>query len=202
MTRFLILSLLLPVFFLSAVAQDRPIDAEVNLRRQMPAELFKAAGLDKLSPDELKALEGWLNGYVEEEAEQLAEEVVEERVEKEVEERVDEAVEVALEERKKVIKEETTKAFGFLSIWDKSENVPEELKGPEFIESSIAGKFRGWDGGTTFSLENGQVWEQQGRDRYYMPMDNPKVRIEKGALGSHYLRIIDTGRRVKVARVE
>ena len=107
-----------------------------------------------------------------------------------------------VEERKEAIKEETRRAFGFLNIWNKSDEVPEELKGPDFIESSIAGKFRGWRGETEFTLENGQTWVQLGRERYSINLDDPQVRIEKGMLGSHYMRIVETNRRVKVRRIK
>ncbi|WP_430391197.1 hypothetical protein [Dyella sp. 20L07] len=38
-------------------------DQYVPLQQRMSPEEFKAAGLDKLSPDELKNLDGWLSGH-------------------------------------------------------------------------------------------------------------------------------------------
>ena len=43
---------------------------------------------------------------------------------------------------------------------------------PEVIQSSIVGTFRGYDGRTTFRLENGTVWKQtQQVSRTYPPID-------------------------------
>lgn len=176
---FLFWALLPPGFSQIPVAPKR---GDIDLETMMPQDQFQRAGLSKLSPDELQVLENWLNGYVEVEATKAAE--------------------VAVEERKEVIKEETRRAFGFLSIWDKNDQAPEELKGPDYIESSIPGKFRGWRGETRFELENGQVWVQQGRERYSISLQDPQVRVEKGLLGAHYMRILDTGRRVKVRRIQ
>jgi hypothetical protein len=38
-------------------------DQYVPLQQRMTPDEFKAAGLDKLSPDELKNLDGWLSGH-------------------------------------------------------------------------------------------------------------------------------------------
>jgi hypothetical protein len=44
---------------LAAMAADQ----YVSLQQRMSPEEFKAAGLDKLSPDELKNLDSWLSGH-------------------------------------------------------------------------------------------------------------------------------------------
>jgi len=97
-----------------------------NVEQQMSADQFKAAGLDKLSPKELAALNAWLQQKV------TAETAV--------------AVAVAREEGRKAIVEENRGFFDFGS--------------KEPIVSNIAGEFTGFGKGRTYTLKNGQVWEQ------------------------------------------
>src|ERR1700761_2253850 len=57
-----------PLLFLMSVALAFPVasfatDQYVPLQQRMSPEEFKAAGLDKLSPDELKNLDTWLSGH-------------------------------------------------------------------------------------------------------------------------------------------
>ena len=57
-----------PLLLLMSIALAVPVaafaaDQYVPLQQRMSAEEFKAAGLDKLSPDELKNLDNWLSGH-------------------------------------------------------------------------------------------------------------------------------------------
>lgn len=71
------------------------------------------------------------------------------------------------------------------------------------VESRIVGEFRGWEGRTVFSLENGQRWQAAGSDTYVLPraLMNPAVKITPGALGSFWLTVEGVKSRVKVALV-
>ena len=51
------------------------------------------------------------------------------------------------------------------------------------IETRIEGDFEGWQGGTTWLMENGQVWQQTSRDNHYFYALNPKVVIYRVAGG-------------------
>lgn len=51
---------------------------EADLQQQMSPEQFRAAGLDKLSPAELAALNAWLQGRVEQSISQVREQAMEE----------------------------------------------------------------------------------------------------------------------------
>ena len=75
--------------------------------------------------------------------------------------------------------------------------------GPEIIQSSIVGRFSGYNGRTTFTLENGQVWKQaQQVSRAYPPVDSPPVLIIKGtAVLAGYRMYIAGGGNVRVSRV-
>jgi hypothetical protein len=60
------LARLLPVLMSVALivpALAQAADQYVPLQQRMSPAEFKAAGLDKLSPDELKNLDGWLSGH-------------------------------------------------------------------------------------------------------------------------------------------
>ena len=55
---------------------------------------------------------------------------------------------------------------------------------PQVIESRIVGPFRGYNGRTTFTLENGQRWAQSQRDIAAYPLvESPPVVIVKGGFG-------------------
>lgn len=60
---------------------------------------------------------------------------------------------------------------------------------PNQIESRIVGDFHGWTGDTIFRLENGQVWKQAGPGYFETNLKNPKVEIKKLMIG--YVLIVD-----------
>ena len=72
----------------------------------------------------------------------------------------------------------------------------------DLIESSIPGSFEGWTATTVFRLANGQVWrvnDDSARPHY---VDNPKVKITRGALGAFYMEIQGTKIAPRVKRVK
>jgi len=73
---------------------------------------------------------------------------------------------------------------------------------PEAISAHITGDFHGWSGGTRFTLDNGQVWEQiddsvvtAGR------VTNPKVTISRGLFNSYYMSVEGVSDTVQVKRI-
>jgi hypothetical protein len=73
---------------------------------------------------------------------------------------------------------------------------------PDAIESEIPGRFEGWNARSSIRLANGQVWQiadDSSRGHY---IDNPKVRIRRGALGAFYLEIQGTNHSPRVRRVQ
>lgn len=72
---------------------------------------------------------------------------------------------------------------------------------PREFRSRIDGPFRGWTGETQFRLENGQVWQQRTRGRYFRKLDSPEVLLIRTQLGFWKLRVIDTGKSVLVKRL-
>jgi hypothetical protein len=75
-----------------------------------------------------------------------------------------------------------------------------KVKEPEVIQSNIVGLFHGYNGRSSFTLANGQVWAQaQQESRAYPPIDSPPVLITKGRVG--YRMYIAGGGNIRVSRV-
>ena len=70
------------------------------------------------------------------------------------------------------------------------------------VRHRIVGHFRGWNGDTVFTLDNGEVWRQRLPGRYAVSLDNPEVEIKKNLLGFYELRIVKTGARIGVTRIK
>lgn len=80
--------------------------------------------------------------------------------------------------------------------------VERERRIPTSIESTVAGAFRGWSGRTVFTLANGQVWQQVDDATFSVRLQDPRVTIEKGAMGAFYLSVEGYGSRVRVRRIK
>lgn len=70
------------------------------------------------------------------------------------------------------------------------------------LESTIPGKFEGWDSGTKFRLANGQVWQVADGSRGAYFAESPKVRIRRGLVGGFYLDIEGINRSPRVTRIQ
>lgn len=146
---------------------------EGDLQRQMSPAEFKAAGLDKLSPAELTALNSWLQGKVAAVAADTREQVREQARE---------------EGRQEVI----VKNRGF---FDFGSNEP--------ITSTLQGEFRGFGKARKFVLANGQEWEQVDDTLLAgVRKTNPAVSISPGVMGVWYLRVDGVNTRAKVRRTK
>jgi hypothetical protein len=130
-----------------------------SLEERMNQQEFHAAGLDKLSPEELKNLDDWLRGH--------------------------QTVTT------KLVTASGTPAF----YTNKDEKVP--------VESRIAGKFVGWYGKSTFTLENGQEWTQaESGQMSYGPYDHPKVKIKPMMIGAWLMYVEPCGCSLRVERTK
>lgn len=79
----------------------------------------------------------------------------------------------------------------------KENKVPSQ---PQVIESRIVGPYKGYNGRTRFTLENGQVWAQsQQESRAYPPVDSPPVIIVKAGFG-HRMYILGGGN-IRVSKI-
>lgn len=70
------------------------------------------------------------------------------------------------------------------------------------ITSRIVGAFTGWHGNTRFTLENGQVWQQNEPGRAIYRAKAPRVKIHRGAMGTFLMEIEGVRRSLRVRRVE
>lgn len=158
---------LLPLAVLAALALS-PLAAlaQKPIERDMSPEEFKAAGLDKLSPEELARLNVWLGR------------------------KIDTATTEAAAQAKDKVEQENRGFFHFGS------NDP--------IVGRIAGEFRGFGKGRTYTLDNGQVWRQtDGASLVGVKLDNPEVRINPSISGNAwYLAVKGYNTRAKVERVK
>ncbi len=70
------------------------------------------------------------------------------------------------------------------------------------IRSRIVGSFSGWEGNTTFELENGMVWQQTDNASFVSrAMENPEVEIKPGLFGGWYLRVDGYNSSTRVRRI-
>lgn len=71
------------------------------------------------------------------------------------------------------------------------------------ITSKLIGKFSGWDGQTVFKLENGMIWAQDSKKKFYTEeIENPEVVIKSGMFGSWHLEVEGVDKDVKVKRIQ
>jgi hypothetical protein len=73
----------------------------------------------------------------------------------------------------------------------------------EPVRTRLAGEFRGWDGRTTFRLENGQAWQQaDSTEKYWSAvLSGPEVELRSSKLGGWKLFVPSVDRWVRVKRV-
>ncbi|MEG2804586.1 hypothetical protein [Stenotrophomonas sp.] len=146
---------------------------EGDLQQQMSPAEFKAAGLDKLSPAELTALNGWLQGKVAAASADAREQVLEQARE---------------EGRQEVI----VKNRGFFDFGTK-----------EPITSTLPGEFRGFGKGRKYVLANAQEWEQTDDTTLSgVRKTDASVSIAPGVAGVWYLRVEGVNTRAKVRRTK
>ena len=71
------------------------------------------------------------------------------------------------------------------------------------ITSTIVGKFKGWDGHTTFKLDNGMIWVQADKDKFYIKeIENPTVVIKPGLFRTWRLHIEGFNSECRVKRIQ
>lgn len=166
-------------FFICA-ALALPLAAQettTDLRAQMSAAEFKAAGLDKLSDAELNALNAWLNRKVDAVTTQVTQQVTVQVTEK------------AKEEGRKEVVEKNRGFFDFGSS--------------EPIVSNIVGEFRGFGQGRKWTLANGQVWEQiDAATLAGVRKTDPQIKIKPGVLGAWWMKIDGYNTQAKVRRIK
>ena len=170
-------STLLLLFATLALSVPTAAQEFSSLEERMSYREFTEAGLDKLTPEELEALNQWLRRSVSEVATNAAQ------------------VAVATAGATRSADRVGFERAGVLG----SRDAPTEASG------RIKGTFRGWEKkGQRFELDNGQIWEVTQIDQPFLGvnLDNPQAIIEAGFSGAWYLRVEGYNSRVKVKRVK
>ena len=161
------------LFCLLASTSLLAADGFSSLEEQMTGREFAAAGLDKLTPGELEALNEWIRSH------SLG------------------TLATAKTESSES-KPRSTVAGGDLRGLPSDDGEDESP-----IRSAIVGDFNGWDGQTIFKLENGMIWVQDDRDKFYVrEIENPVAVIERGMFGTWHLHIEGFRDNCKVKRIQ
>ena len=170
-----------------SLAEEQPFSKSVA------PEDFSAAGLSRLSPEELKRLDALVADYkngVIAAARRSADEAV--------------AAKQAAEAQAKAAKAETAelkKNAHEKAAVSKVTVAPGTKVEIATIKSTIPGRFRGWGSSTIFTLANGQRWQIANGGSYYTPAKQDiEVEITPSTLGGYWMRFptLDTQVRVKL----
>jgi len=139
-----------------------------SLEEQMTGKEFASAGLDKLSQQELDALNAWIRAH------SLA-----------------------------TLDAPATTGVAAAADAEVGDQRGFESAERTTISSRIVGSFSGWDGQTVFKLENGMIWAQDDKDKFYIKaVDNPVVNIEPGMFGNWHLKIEGHDSECRVKRIQ
>lgn len=142
----------------------------------MSLKEFHAAGLDKLSPEQLKALDGAImrhfEGAVKTAAKQEANKIASETI--------------ALEEERSLLQR-----FGLpsLSLTQDWRNKP-----------ALTGRVTRWVGGNSFQLENGQIWE--GGEPIVYELVDKEIEISPRPNGQFALVVDGKNTTIRIRRVK
>jgi hypothetical protein len=168
-----LLTLILLLLFAAAPLQAA--DGFSSLEEQMSGKEFTAAGLDKLSKEELDALNGWIRRH------SLA----------------------TLDTPRPVASGGSADAAAEDSRGFEKKKKKKDDGDRSTITSRLVGSFSGWDGQTVFKLENGMIWAQSDKDKFFTKeMQNPVVVIEPGMFGTWHLHIEGFGSECRVKRIQ
>ena len=178
----------------TALAADKPLD----VRDLMTANQFHATGLDKLAPEQLTAFDAWLAGYTRTPAAGKPLDVRD----------LVSASQFHVTGLDQLSPQQLAAFNGWLATYDapaaaapaaaaptpvppasSSASFGQEMlqaqqnSEPDRIESRILGTFTGWNGRTTFRLENGQIWQQADGTTSDLTLHDPQVVIKHLGIG-------------------
>ncbi|MSU22707.1 MAG: hypothetical protein EXS32_02675 [Opitutus sp.] len=159
--------------------------ADENFSKTVRAADFSAAGLAKLSPEELARLDTLVRDYKTGALAAAQREVA--------------AVQVA----HAAVTAKEKKSDGGLLQKAKVMLTPGTAVEYAATESRIVGDFAGWQSRTILTLENGERWQVVANsDGYYTPpMSRPKATIRPASFGGFWLEIEGVNARVRVMKV-
>lgn len=168
----ILLAILATLFTQTLLAQS----SFSSLEEQMTGKDFEAAGLEKLSPEELAALNEWIRSRT-----------------------------LATLDAPKAGSGVVSGSPVAGQQGDTRGFETEQMKNADrsTITSRIVGTFTGWDGQTVFTLENGMIWEQADKDKFFVKaIENPVVTIEPGAFRTWKLSVEGYASDCRVERIQ
>lgn len=153
-----------------------------SVEERMTGREFQAAGLHKLTAEELEALNAWLRKHSVATLDTTGRPAAMTGV------AATSAQAAPAADRRDLPRE-------------REEDLTDEQK---FIESRYVGTFTGWDGNTVFRLENGMVWKQAEQDVFTVrpPLENPLVTVKRGMFKTWRLSVEGYNSRVRVERLQ
>lgn len=171
--------------------------APSGLEALMTPEQYKAAGLSQLSEQQREALYQWLREYAGKPVHQPDTAPAEPR-----------PIATSTAAGAQPATSPAAQSSGVPRVAAEADNFgfPEPL--PDFasetnrLEARIVGKFRGWNGKTVFTLDNGQVWRQRVSGKYTYMGDDTRIVISQNPWGFYDLRLVAADRKVGVSRVK
>ena len=167
-----------------------------GLEALMTPEQYRAAGLSRLSEQQREALYQWLLEYAGKPAEQSAKAPAEPRP-------IATATAAAAQPATSpAAQSSATPAAADPDNFGFPDPLPDFASETNRLEARIVGKFRGWNGKTVFTLDNGQVWRQRVSGKYTYLGDDTRVVISQNPWGFYDLRLVAADRKVGVSRVK
>jgi hypothetical protein len=179
----LTLALALTVAFACSARADEPF------WKKLTPEEFAAAGLQKLTPEELANLDAVVHGQQVGAVSKAKEETA-----KAVTESVRQQVQA--EDKKEAQKQASPGFIDRMKVMLKPGTEIEYTT----LDAELLPPFNGWQKGTVFNLSNGQRWVATDNDSYWAPLTHKPVHVHilPGSLGSFFMEIEGGGRpRVK-----
>lgn len=165
---------------------------EASIRQLMTPDQFRAAGLEKLTDEELRTLEAWLRGQLQPTTDAEAESGTPAAIPPPAVQPVPAAAPPASREAVA----ESLENFGL------PEPTPAEKDAGKAMQATIVSPFRGWSGKTKFKLDNGQIWQQRVSGRYTYSGDDTRVVISVNGFGFYEMELLAAGRSVGVKRIQ
>jgi hypothetical protein len=192
-----------------AVACIAPAHAQESFTKSLAPADFQAAGLGKLTPDELAALDALVQGRqtgavakAKEETAKVVTEVVSQKVHAEDAKAAQAVVETVRQQTHEEDVKAEQKKSSSMGIIEKFKVILKPGTEIDYttLDAMLAPPFVGWEKGTILTLTNGQRWVVTDEGNYWSPKKREPihVRVEPGALGSFFMEIDKGGRpRVK-----
>lgn len=177
------------VFLLAILLSVHAVATGGEFTKNLTPEKLRAAGLVKLTPEEIAQLETLIENYKTGAVEQAV------------------AAVPPAPPAPDVKPAPEVKSGSILPDWvgalitlKRAEEAPAKR---QVLETRIAGEFDGWGGRTNFKLENGQVWTQVNNESYvYTPaLKSPKVKIFPATFGTFWLEVEGVNQRCRIRPV-